>query len=327
MKPSFMMSTNTESVYKFTITDDLAGSRLDKALAVLMPDYSRSRIQKWIRQSHVRIAGEIYPQTHQVSSGDCIEVEVAPAALVKNIPQPIELDIRYQDEDIIVINKPAGLVVHPGAGNPDNTLLNGLLALQTDLENLPRAGIVHRLDKQTSGLLVIACNDKAYNSLVEQLQARTVERRYQAIAHGRMISGGTVNASVGRSRHDRKKMAVFDAGKPAVTHYRVLDRYRKHTLIECRLETGRTHQIRVHMQYISFALVGDPVYGKRLGIPKGATTELSEQLHGFQRQALHAATLGFNHPQSNQWLSWSSSPPEDFEQLKQALEGDVANTN
>ena len=316
------MSTRTQTVHKFKISEDLAGNRLDKALAVSMPDFSRSRIQKWIRQSRVRVAGVVCAQTYHVMGGECVEVEVDTAPVVHNPAQMIDLDIRFQDDEILVINKSVGLVVHPGAGNADHTLLNGLLALRPELGRLPRAGIVHRLDKHTSGLMVVACSDRAYNCLIEQLAARTVERRYHAIAHGRMISGGTVDAAIGRSRHDRRKMAIFAAGKPAITHYRVLDRYRSHTRIECRLETGRTHQIRVHMQHVGFPLVGDQVYGKRLGIPKGASVELDKQLHGYHHQALHAALLGFKHPQNSEWVSWESDPPADFLNLKQALEED-----
>jgi 23S rRNA pseudouridine1911/1915/1917 synthase len=241
-------------------------------------------------------------------------------------PEAIPLTIVHEDADVLVIDKPAGLVVHPGAGNPRGTLVNALLHFDPRLAELPRAGIVHRLDKDTSGLMVVARTLRAHASLVEQLQARSVHRQYVAVVYGAMIAGGTVDAPIGRHPQDRIKQAVVgeSSGRPAVTHYRVRERFRAHTLIECRLETGRTHQIRVHMAHAHHPLVGDAVYGGGLKLPKGATPQLVETLRGFRRQALHAEKLEFAHPVSGETISVSAERPPDLEQLVQALREDSA---
>jgi 23S rRNA pseudouridine1911/1915/1917 synthase len=223
-----------------------------------------------------------------------------------------------------VIDKPAGLVVHPGAGNPNHTLQNALLGFDPKLARLPRAGLIHRLDKDTSGLLVVARNPEAQTSLSRQLMARSMSREYVAVCVGVMTGGGTIDAPIGRNRSDRLRMAVRESGRPAVTHYRVLERYRAHTYLSVQLETGRTHQIRLHLSHLKYPIVGDPVYGGRFGQPKGASRELLDTLRGFKRQALHAATLGFDHPRTGKRLVLNSAVPQDFGQLLLALRADAA---
>jgi 23S rRNA pseudouridine1911/1915/1917 synthase len=236
--------------------------------------------------------------------------------------QAIGLNICFEDESILIINKPAGLVVHPAAGNPDNTLVNGLLHYAPELAMLPRAGLVHRLDKDTSGLLVVARNLKAHHALVGQLQQRTMGRHYQAIVNGVMPAGGTIEAAIGRHPVDRKRMAVVTSGRTAVTHYRLIDRFRAHTHVSVRLETGRTHQIRVHLSHLHFPIVGDPVYGGRLRLPPAPSPSLVQTLQNFRRQALHAATLALKHPDSGEDLQWHAEPPADMVQLLAVLHED-----
>lgn len=305
------------------IPDDFAGKRIDKALAELCPDYSRSSIQKWLRDGLVLLDDEVPRQRDRVAGGEQIEVAV-PAAPAKDwLPEPIELDVRYQDQHLLVINKPAGLVVHPGAGNAHGTLLNALLFIDPRLAALPRAGIVHRLDKDTSGLLVVARSDVARNRLIEQLSTRSLKRGYLALVSGVVISGGTVDEPIGRDRHDRRRMTVTERGRPAVTHYRIARKFRAHTLLRVQLESGRTHQIRVHMKYIGFPLLGDPVYGGRLRIPAEATSAVRDALHGFRRQALHAAELELEHPVTGKTLRWDQRPPEDMLRLIEVLDEDL----
>jgi 23S rRNA pseudouridine1911/1915/1917 synthase len=238
-------------------------------------------------------------------------------------PENIALNIVYQDEHLLVIDKPAGLVVHPGAGNPASTLQNALLHLRPGLVELPRAGIIHRLDKDTTGLMVVAASIEAHTVLTRTLAAREILREYQAIACGVMTAGGDISAPIGRASGDRRKMAVREGGRPAVTHYRVLERFRAHTHIRLKLETGRTHQIRVHMAHLRFPLVGDPVYGGRLRIPAKATQPLIQSLRGFHRQALHAARLGFAHPVSGEPVEWTSPLPRDMSQLLKVMREDA----
>src|SRR5699024_10890838 len=230
----------------------------------------------------------------------------------------------FEDEHILVLNKPAGLVMHPGAGNSHGTLQNGLLHHDATLAPLPRAGIVHRLDKDTSGILVVAKTFAAHKQLVAELRARTVKREYEAVACGVMTAGGRVDAAIGRHPVDRKRMAVRDSGRHAVTHYRVIQRYRAHTHISCRLETGRTHQIRVHLAHVRYPLLGDPVYGRRLALPRGSSDAFAAALRGFKRQALHARRLGLTHPASGEAMQWTAPLPDDFQALLQALATDVA---
>ncbi len=307
------------------IPEEMAGMRLDQALSILFSDYSRSRLQQWIRGGNVTVNGHKLRPRDKVIGGERVVVVIDVEPDVRWSPEPVALDIVYEDENVIVVNKPAGLVVHPAAGNLDGTLLNALLHHASELHRIPRAGIVHRLDKDTSGLMAIAKTLTAQKRLVEQLQARTVTREYAAVVVGAMVSGGTVAAAIGRHPVDRKRMAVVGNGKPAVTHYRVKERFVHHTHLTVRLETGRTHQIRVHLAYIHHPLIGDPVYGGRLRIPKGASERLSGALRGFKRQALHAGRLRFSHPANGETVEWAVPPPDDMNSLLSALrEEDVA---
>jgi len=258
-----------------------------------------------------------------VIGGEAVEIEIPQAPEPKWEAQPMALEILFEDTDLLVLNKPAGLVVHPGAGNPDSTLLNALLSHDPQLRSLPRAGIVHRLDKETSGLMVVAKTERARLNLIEQLSSRELHREYKTIVTGVMISGGTVDAPIGRHRQDRKRMTVTEQGKPAVSHYRVATRFRTHTLVDVKLATGRTHQIRVHMAHINFPVVGDPVYGGRLKLPKHCGETLTTALRGFRRQALHAGQLGLIHPVTGEALSWKCDIPTDMKSLIDALEQDA----
>ena len=302
---------------------ELAGKRLDQALAQLFPDYSRSRLQQWVKEGLVTLDGVTCRPRDKVLGGEWVALEAHLEDQVECRPQAIELDVVHEDEALILINKPAGLVVHPAAGNPDGTLQNALLHHDPSLIQLPRAGIIHRLDKETTGLLVIARTPAAHKFLVEQLQAREFEREYRAIATGVMTAGGSVDEPIGRHPTQRVKMAVHHAGKEAVTHYRVLERFRAHTYLKVKLETGRTHQIRVHMAHLRYPLVGDPVYAGRLRQPAGASEQLRETLRQFHRQALHALKLGLTHPQSGEWMEWETPLPEDMQQLLEALRMDL----
>lgn len=305
------------------ISPALAGQRLDQALAALFPDITRSRLQQWIEDGHVRLNGRLPRKRDKVKEGDAVSIRVPPPADGDWKAQPIPLEIVHEDGEILVINKPPGLVVHPGAGNPEGTLLNALLNHAPKLAALPRAGIVHRLDKDTSGLLVVAKTERARQNLIEQLQAHIVEREYLAIVNGVMVAGGTIEAPIGRHRTRRTHMAVSAHGKPAVSHYRVVKKYRAHTLVQVRLESGRTHQIRVHMAHLHYPVVGDPVYGGRLKIPAGAGEPLKKVLRGFKRQALHALKLGLIHPKTGKRVQWATSIPGDMGQLIEALALDV----
>jgi 23S rRNA pseudouridine1911/1915/1917 synthase len=301
---------------------ELSGRRLDQALAKLFSDYSRSRLQKWIKAGRVTLNHKQLRPRDKVVAGDTIRLRIEDETLIEDVSQPIELDIRYEDEHLLIINKPAGLVVHPAAGNPDGTMLNGLLHHDPSLQGLPRAGIVHRLDKETSGLLVVARDLKAHKRLVELLQAREIDREYRTIVNGVMISGGSIDEPIGRHPLQRKRMAVVHTGKPARTDYRVLERYRAHSLLQVKLHSGRTHQIRVHMAHINYPVVGDPLYGGRLRIPAGAGDALKNSLRNFRRQALHAFKLGFEHPGQGKWLEWEIAIPDDMQQLLSTLQDD-----
>jgi 23S rRNA pseudouridine1911/1915/1917 synthase len=316
------MASNVQ--LQLIIPDEMRGQRLDVALAALVPDYSRSRLQQWIRAGQVTLDSHVAQVREKVSGGEQVRVDAELQEQTTSAPEPIELDVVYADDDLLVINKPAGLVVHPAAGNPAGTLLNALLHYDAGLVNLPRAGIVHRLDKSTTGLLVVARNLIAHNHLVNALQERSVRREYLAVVNGVLTAGGCVEAPIGRHPVDRKRMAVSPGGKEAITHYRVEQRYRAHTLVRVRLETGRTHQIRVHMAHIHSPITGDPVYGGRLRLPAGATPELNEMLGNFRRQALHATRLELVHPASGELISWEAAMPADLQQLVEALAADAA---
>ena len=303
-----------------------AGRRFDQALAEMFPDYSRSRLSGWIKSGAVTLDGAQAPPRQLLRGGEQVRLLVELETEVSSTPEAIALDIVHEDEHLLVLNKPAGLVVHPGAGNPAGTLLNALLHHDPKLAELPRAGIVHRLDKETSGLMVVARTLPAYTALVDLLSRHEVERQYEAVVLGTMVAGGTVDAPIGRSMGDRLRQSVRDEedGKRAVTHYRLRERFRAHSLLQCQLETGRTHQIRVHMAHINHPLLGDPMYGGGLKLPKGASPELIAELRGFRRQALHAERLSFVHPISGETLSFNAERPADQEQLIVALRADLA---
>ncbi|WP_346838851.1 23S rRNA pseudouridine(1911/1915/1917) synthase RluD [Microbulbifer sp. SAOS-129_SWC] len=303
---------------------DLAGLRLDQAAAELIPDYSRARLQAWIKSGQLTVNGAVAKPKDKLFGGEQLQLRAQLEAQGEWRPEAMDLDIVYEDASLLVLNKRAGLVVHPAAGNPDGTLLNGLLHHCPALELIPRAGIVHRLDKDTSGLMVVAKTLPAQTSLVAQLKARSVSRQYDAIVQGVLSGGGTVDAPVGRHRQNRLKMAVLDfGGKEAITHYRVQERFRAQTLVRCKLETGRTHQIRVHMAHIRHPLVGDPLYGGRPRLPAEAPAELVQALQSFPRQALHAAELALVHPDSGEEMHWSAPMPEDMLQLLELLRADI----
>ena len=309
-----------------TVPLELAGRRFDQALAEMFPEYSRSRLAEWIKAGDALLDGQPVRPRDAVRGGEAVAVNLRTRVETHSEAEDIALDVRYQDADVLVIDKPAGLVVHPGAGNPRGTMVNALLHLDPALAELPRAGIVHRLDKDTSGLMVVARSLRAHSSLIEQLSGREVHRQYLAVVVGPMIAGGTVDAPIGRHPTDRIRQAVVKEGqgKQAVTHYRVRERFRAHTLVECRLETGRTHQIRVHMAYAKHPLIGDPLYGGSFKLPKAATPELVEALRGFRRQALHAEKLSFRHPVSGEAVTTESPMPDDMQALLSALRADTA---
>jgi len=322
----FSMTNPTLPARSATIPADAAGRRLDQVVAGLFPEFSRSRLTAWIRSGDLLLNGAPAVPRQIVRGDETVALTAQPTQEVPLAPEAIALDIRYEDADVLVLNKPAGLVVHPGAGQAAGTLQNALLHHDAKLAEIPRAGIVHRLDKDTSGVMVVARTLRAHTALVAQLQARDVHRQYAAVVYGPMIAGGKVDQPIGRHPHDRLKQAVVESAtsKPAVTHYRVRERFRAHTLIECRLETGRTHQIRVHMAHIRHPLIGDAQYGGALKLPRGASTELTEALRAFRRQALHAEKLEFNHPVSGELVSVAVEMPADLQALLGALRADVA---
>lgn len=306
-----------------TIPAELAGQRLDQALAKLFPEYSRSRLKAWLLDGAIVVDGGSPRPRDPVQGGETVSLSAAAEVSVTAEAEPIALDIVHEDESLMVIDKPVGLVVHPGAGNSSGTLLNGLLHHAPSLEALPRAGIVHRLDKDTSGLLLIAKTLTAHTALVRLLEDREISRHYLAVCGGVLTGGGKIDEPIGRHRVDRKRMCIRDDGKPAVTHYTVIERFAAHTYISVRLETGRTHQIRVHFAHRRHALIGDPVYGGRLALPKGAGEHLVTVLRRFRRQALHATKLEFVHPDSGETLSLEVPPPDDFLALLAALREDA----
>lgn len=306
--------------HKQQVPNELGQKRLDQVAAELFPEYSRSRLQTWIKDGYLLVDGQSVRGRTKLVGGEWLTVDLKVEPEGEWIPQDIPLDVVYQDEHIIVINKQAGLVVHPGAGNPDGTLINALLFNFPDVINVPRAGIVHRLDKDTSGLMVVARTLTAHTHIVDQLQTREMGREYEAVCKGVLTGGGTVDEPMSRSSTNRLKMAVHPTGKEAVTHYRVLKRYQNHTHIRVKLETGRTHQIRVHMAHLNYPLVGDPVYGGRQRLPPKISGDLLDMLRNFKRQALHAKALELIHPETGELVSWEVPLPADFKALLDVLE-------
>ena len=301
---------------------EMGGQRLDQVAALLFAEHSRSRLSAWIKEGLLTVDGAVLRPRDIVHGGAQLALKAEQEAQGEWIAQDIELNIVYEDDQILVIDKPAGLVVHPAAGHADGTLLNALLHHVPDIINVPRAGIVHRLDKDTTGLMVVAKTIEAQTRLVDQLQKRSVSRIYECIVIGVVTSGGKINAPIGRSSSQRQRMAVSDGGKPAVSHYRVLERYRSHTHVRVKLETGRTHQIRVHMSHVGYPLVGDPVYGGRFRIPPAANPSMVQTLKEFPRQALHARFLELDHPITGERMKWQSPLPDDFVWLLTLLRQD-----
>ncbi|MDG2525801.1 23S rRNA pseudouridine(1911/1915/1917) synthase RluD [Stenotrophomonas sp. HITSZ_GD] len=318
------MSQTPADPRQAVVPDGAAGRRFDAVLAELFPEFSRSRLAEWIKSGDALLDGSPARPRDAVKGGEVVTLQAVLETQTHAVPQDIPLDVLYEDAQVFVIDKPAGLVVHPGAGNPDGTLVNALLHRDPALSALPRAGIVHRLDKDTSGVMVVARTLEAQTALVEQLSARQVHRQYLAVVVGALVSGGTANAPIDRHPRDRLKMAVREDGREAVTHFRLRERFRAHTALECRLETGRTHQIRVHMAHLKHPIIGDPLYGGPLKLPKGATEELAAELRGFKRQALHAETLEFAHPVSGEPVRASAPVPADLKRLMDALRADTA---
>jgi 23S rRNA pseudouridine1911/1915/1917 synthase len=313
----------TSEKLKITVPEEMAGLRLDQALARMFPDYSRSRLKEWLLAGAIQIDGETWRPRDAVSGGEVVELEPQAETEVRVDPEPMQLSIVFEDEHVLVVDKPAGLVVHPGAGNPRGTLMNGLLHHAPALAEVPRAGLIHRIDKDTSGLLLVAKSLPAHTALVRQLANREISREYLAVCNGVLTGGGTIDEPIARHPVDRKRMSVQQDGRPAVTHFRVLERFRAHTYVRVNLETGRTHQIRVHFAWRRHALVGDPVYGGRLALPAGAGEPLREMLREFRRQALHATRLSFEHPATSETVGIEAPPPLDFRVLLEALREDA----
>ncbi len=314
----------SESPIIKNITEEYAGKRLDVVLAELFPEYSRSRLKLWIEQGLVLVNGQTSKPKYKIAGDEKLQlsvqsIESEESCVAENIP----LDIVYQDESIIVINKTADFVVHPAAGHYSGTVQNALLYFDASLAAIPRAGIVHRLDKDTTGVMVVARNLRAHKYLVNQIQKHEVKREYQAVVFGVLTGGGMVDQPIGRHPRDRIKMAVRENGRAAVTHYRLLKRFREHSYIKVQLETGRTHQIRVHMSHLHHPIVGDPVYAGRHRVPAGAQAELLDYLQGFKRQALHAWRLSFVHPETGEDVSYEAPLPDDMQQLLNLLQADT----
>jgi len=301
------------------IPERMTGDRLDVALSEMLPNYSRSKITGWIKSGDAVINNKAFKPKDKVNGSQMVVLSLNKKQNNDWSAEDIALNIVFEDEDIIIINKPFGLVTHPGAGNWNGTLANALLYYDPELSKLDRAGIVHRLDKNTSGLMVIARNEKSQKYLVEQLQSHSVAREYSAIVYGHMISGGSINDPIGRDPKDRIKQAVSSNGKDATTHYRVIDRFKNHTHVKAILETGRTHQIRVHLSHIGYPLLGDPMYGGRVRFPKKASEILKESLLGLKRQALHSKKLTLSHPSTGELMSWKAPLPDDMLKLLNIL--------
>mgnify|MGYP000343623761 FL=1 len=312
-------ATATRLSLQFQLDESFLGQRIDQVAAIVWPDFSREKLKQWLKEGHLLVNGNSVKPKYKSEGNELLTLEVELEAQTRSLPEDIPLDIVYEDDDIMVINKPVGMVVHPGAGNVTGTLVNAILHHYPRSAELSRAGLVHRIDKDTSGLLVVAKNLEAQFSLSKQLAKKTVYRVYDLIAYGAIIAGGTIDQPIRRHPVDRIKMAILPGGKEAVTHYNVKERFQHFTRIQARLETGRTHQIRVHFSYIGHGLVGDPVYMNRVRVPAGASQLLADTLRGFKRQALHAAKLGLVHPRSGEDMMFEAPWPEDLTHLVDVL--------
>lgn len=310
--------------HELDLPAEAAGLRFDQALARALPQYSRAQLKSWIEAGAVRAEGRALRGKDRVLGGERVHIQAQLASRSEVAAEKLPLSVVFRDRGLLVIDKPAGLVVHPGAGNPRHTLQNALLGLDPRLALVPRAGLVHRLDKDTSGLMVVARSPEVHTALVAALAAREISRQYLAVCTGVMTGGGTIDEPIGRHRSQRLKMTVRRDGRPAVTHYRVLKRFRAHTLVRVNLESGRTHQIRVHLAHIGFPVVGDPLYGGRRRVPAGCTPELAAALEAFRRQALHAERLALAHPVTGRRMEWQAPLPADIQGLLAALEQDAA---
>ena len=304
---------------KIIIPSRLIGTRLDAAISEMLPELSRNKVTSWIKSGKILINSNTFKPKEKVLGGEIIEMNAPFEENTKWIAEDIKLDIVFEDNEILIVNKPSGLVTHPGAGNTHGTLANGILFARPKVSQLDRAGIVHRLDKETSGLMVVAKTESAKLSLVRQLESHSVSREYSAIVYGSMVTGGMVDKPIGRDSVNRQKQAVTKGGKPAITHYRVIEKFKNFTLIKAILETGRTHQIRVHMSHIGHPLLGDFTYGGKVKFPKGAADELKQAIKNFPRQALHAKKLSIRHPKDNKELSWKSKLPADLDNMINVL--------
>lgn len=305
---------------EIVIPEKFKGKRLDLALSKLFPEHSRSRIQSWIKAGEVEVNNSKYKQRNVVNSGDIIKINTTLKSIDKHQAEHIDLDVIHEDKAIIILNKPAGLVVHPGAGNQKHTLVNALLHFDEKLDVLPRAGIIHRLDKDTTGIMIIARTIESYTYLVNELQKRNIKRNYKAIICGQLVAGGVIENKIGRHPVHRTKMAVTDKGKLATTHYRIIKKFQHYTYLDIQLGTGRTHQIRVHMNNEKHPIIGDPLYGKNTFIKKGINASLREFIKNFKRQALHAYNLEFTHPISKKIISLKAELPDDMNNLINILE-------
>jgi len=327
MKPStdeqLIASTLNTSEQTAVIEEEWIGKRLDQAAASLFSQYSRSRLQGWIDEGILRVDGERCRRREKLKGGEQLSLTVPDSPVIDDQPEDIGLNIVYEDDSLLIINKPTGLVVHPGSGNRSRTLVNGLLHHDPSLKQLPRAGLVHRLDKDTSGLLVVARTPAAHKALIDQLQRREFEREYRALINGCLIAGGKVEEPIGRHPTQRQRMAVHPNGKEAVTHYRLMRNFRAHALLKLNLETGRTHQIRVHMAFIRHPVSGDPLYSGRVKLPSNPDQQLIDALRQFKRQALHAFRLGLQHPDKDEWMSWECPIPDDMQHLLDLLTEDA----
>lgn len=316
------MSNNDQHIQQqFNVAAEHIGLRIDQFLSHKFPEFSRANIQQWVKQGCVKINGHDTKSKTLLKGFEIIDVDIQLKQAVEDLPEPMDLDICYQDEHLLIVNKPAGLVVHPGSGNPNGTLLNGLLALNEQQAMMPRAGIVHRLDKDTSGLMVVAKTIETQNRLIEMLKVHDVKRQYTCVVRGQLkFDTGTVDAAIGRHKTQRVKMAVTHDGKEAISHYKAVERFDHYTQVKVNLETGRTHQIRVHMHYIGHPLVGDPFYGNPKRVDPSVDNELKAIIRAFPRQALHAETLAFTHPITGEAISQNCPLPDDLCHLLSDLE-------